>query len=91
VALKIEDYALIGDCETAALASAQEPPPRRINAEKAFKQTEEFWKSRCGTNSYEGAWKDAIERSLITLKALTHRPSGASLWEISRRPFPISL
>ncbi|MGC2299608.1 MAG: glycoside hydrolase family 15 protein [Acidobacteriaceae bacterium] len=57
-------------------AQAQEPPPRRINVEKALRQTEQFWKRWCGINSYVGRWKDAVERSLITLKALTYRPSG---------------
>lgn len=57
-------------------AQAQESPPRRINAEKALTQTRQFWKRWCGVNSYDGPWKDAVERSLMTLKALTYRPSG---------------
>ena len=55
---------------------AQEPPPRRINVQKALRQTEQFWRRWCAINSYDGAWRDAVERSLITLKALTYRPSG---------------
>ncbi|MBV9523263.1 MAG: glycoside hydrolase family 15 protein [Alphaproteobacteria bacterium] len=31
------------------------------------------WSARC---SYEGEWRDAVLRSLITLKALTYRPTG---------------
>jgi GH15 family glucan-1,4-alpha-glucosidase len=57
-------------------ARAQEPPPRRINVRKAFAQTEAFWRQWCGINTYSGPWQDAIERSLITLKALTYRPTG---------------
>lgn len=34
----------------------------------------ENWSSRC---IYEGPWRDAVMRSLITLKALTYRPTGA--------------
>jgi len=57
-------------------AKAQEPPPRRINIQKALRQTETFWQRWCATNTYRGAWRAEVERSLITLKALTYRPSG---------------
>lgn len=55
---------------------AQERPPRRINVQKALKQTEGFWQKWCSLNIYQGPWQDAVERSLITLKALTFRPTG---------------
>ena len=55
---------------------SQDPPPRRINVQKALSQTEKFWREWCASNSYEGAWQEAVERSLITLKALTYRPTG---------------
>jgi len=55
---------------------AQEPPPRRINVQKALQETEKFWKDWCASNTYSGMWQDAVERSLITLKALTYRPTG---------------
>ncbi len=54
----------------------QEPPPRRINVQKALNQTERFWRQWCSSNTYQGPWQDAVERSLITLKALTYRPTG---------------
>lgn len=54
----------------------EEPPPRRINVKVALAQTEAFWFDWCRTNTYQGPWKEAIERSLITLKALTYRPTG---------------
>jgi GH15 family glucan-1,4-alpha-glucosidase len=57
-------------------ARAEEPPPRRINVDLALKQTERIWKRWCNVNTYDGPWKDAVERSLITLKALTYRPTG---------------
>jgi GH15 family glucan-1,4-alpha-glucosidase len=57
-------------------ARVGEHPPRRINIEKALQQTRRFWKSWCDINKYDGPWKDAVERSLITLKALTYRPTG---------------
>ena len=40
------------------------------------RQTEQFWLEWTAKSGYGGAWKDAVERSLITLKALTYRPSG---------------
>jgi GH15 family glucan-1,4-alpha-glucosidase len=55
---------------------AQEAPPRRVNVQKALWQTEKFWRDWCGSSTYQGAWKEAVERSLITLKALTYRPTG---------------
>ena len=55
---------------------SDEAPPRRINARKAFAQTEKFWIQWCAINTSGGPWKDVIERSLITLKALTFRPTG---------------
>lgn len=57
-------------------ARAREGPPRRINARKALRQTERFWQKWCALSTYDGAWREAVERSLITLKALTYRPSG---------------
>ncbi|HEY1578007.1 MAG TPA: glycoside hydrolase family 15 protein, partial [Terracidiphilus sp.] len=55
---------------------AAEPPPRRVNTQAALRQTETFWTQWSRKNEYTGPWKDAVERSLITLKALTYRPSG---------------
>jgi GH15 family glucan-1,4-alpha-glucosidase len=55
---------------------SNEGAPRRINVLKALKQTETFWMVWCSQNTYQGAWKEEVERSLITLKALTYRPTG---------------
>jgi GH15 family glucan-1,4-alpha-glucosidase len=55
---------------------SQEGSPRRINVQTALRQTERFWQDWCTSNTYEGSWREAVERSLITLKALTYRPSG---------------
>lgn len=56
--------------------SAQEPSPRRVNVRTALRETEQFWLEWTGKSRYRGAWQEAVERSLITLKALTYRPSG---------------
>lgn len=54
----------------------EEPPPRRIDALKALRQAETFWTKWCSLSTYEGGWRSEVERSLITLKALTFRPTG---------------
>ncbi len=56
--------------------NAQELPPRRITIQKALQETGKFWQDWCSLNTYEGAWQEPVERSLITLKALTYRPTG---------------
>ncbi|MHB8253296.1 MAG: glycoside hydrolase family 15 protein [Acidiferrobacter sp.] len=39
--------------------------------------TEQWWRDWTQKCTYEGPWRDAVVRSLITLKALTCRPTGA--------------
>lgn len=53
-----------------------DPPPRRVNTHTAMRETEAFWLEWAGRSKYAGEWKEAVERSLITLKALTYRPTG---------------
>jgi GH15 family glucan-1,4-alpha-glucosidase len=51
-------------------------PPPVLDAAAALAETEAWWRewsSRCG---YVGPWRDAVMRSLITLKALTYAPTG---------------
>jgi GH15 family glucan-1,4-alpha-glucosidase len=50
--------------------------PRKIDPERALKATEEFWREWSGRLKHRGRYRAAIERSLITLKALTFRPTG---------------
>lgn len=57
-------------------ARAEETLPRRINVQTALQQTERFWRKWCSQNTYDGPWKEAVERSLITLKSLTFRSTG---------------
>ncbi|HEY6253422.1 MAG TPA: glycoside hydrolase family 15 protein, partial [Candidatus Angelobacter sp.] len=54
-------------------------PPRIIDPEKALKHTEAFWKQWAGRCTYRGPWEAQVERSLITLKALTYAPTGGLL------------
>ena len=50
------------------------PPP--IDAIDAIAETDAWWRAWSGRSTYKGEWKDEVERSLITLKALTYAPTG---------------
>ena len=52
------------------------PPPIGVNPEKALRDTETFWREWTARSQYRGEWPDAVGRSLLTLKALTYRPTG---------------
>jgi GH15 family glucan-1,4-alpha-glucosidase len=47
-----------------------------IDAEKALTDTEEVWREWSDRCTYRGRWRDSVVRSLITLKALTYKPTG---------------
>ena len=53
------------------------PPPPRIDPAKALAETEAFWRDWASRARPAGEWSEPVIRSLITLKALTYRPSGA--------------
>jgi GH15 family glucan-1,4-alpha-glucosidase len=50
--------------------------PRAIDVGKAIEETQSFWEEWAACCTYKGPYQDAVERSLITLKALTYRPTG---------------
>ena len=47
-----------------------------LDAEKALSRTERFWENWVDQCTYNGPHRKAVIRSLITLKALTYRPTG---------------
>jgi GH15 family glucan-1,4-alpha-glucosidase len=51
-------------------------PPREVNAEHALRDTEKYWREWSKQYVVKGEWRDAIVRSLITLKGLTYEPTG---------------
>jgi GH15 family glucan-1,4-alpha-glucosidase len=55
---------------------SHEPAPRPVDAEAALGDTEEFWTTWSAECTYRGEWRDAVIRSLITLKGLTYAPTG---------------
>jgi GH15 family glucan-1,4-alpha-glucosidase len=44
--------------------------------EELLARTEKYWRDWAARCNYQGRWRDAVVRSLITLKALTHEPTG---------------
>ncbi|RMI37615.1 glycoside hydrolase family 15 protein [Streptomyces triticirhizae] len=46
-------------------------------AERLFDATVAFWRRWVGQSVYAGRWREAVHRSALTLKLLTHEPSGA--------------
>ncbi|MGC2496805.1 MAG: glycoside hydrolase family 15 protein [Acidobacteriaceae bacterium] len=52
------------------------PDPEPIDAKQALEDTEKFWNDWTAQLTYEGRYAYAVERSLITLKAMTFRPTG---------------
>jgi GH15 family glucan-1,4-alpha-glucosidase len=59
------------------------PDPRPIDAEQALKDTEKFWTRWTSNLKYDGQYASAVERSLITLKAMTFRPTGGQVAAIT--------
>ncbi|MEU6003309.1 glycoside hydrolase family 15 protein [Streptomyces sp. NPDC047197] len=52
------------------------PAPLSVPAETALKATGDFWRRWTAQCRYQGPWREAVTRSLITLKALTYAPTG---------------
>jgi GH15 family glucan-1,4-alpha-glucosidase len=50
--------------------------PRPVDVAKALEETQSFWEKWATECAHQGPYRDAVERSLITLKALTYRPTG---------------
>lgn len=53
-----------------------QPEPTPAVPERALAETERFWQEWSGRSTAYGPHRDAIQRSLITLKALTYQPTG---------------
>ncbi len=70
----------LGEGETASFVATYEAshlaPPAPVDPERALKATCEYWTEWSARSKYDGPWRDAVERSLITIKALTYEPTG---------------
>ncbi|MEU8232568.1 glycoside hydrolase family 15 protein [Actinoplanes sp. NPDC048967] len=52
------------------------PPPDPVDPVEELGATEGYWRGWISACTYEGEWRDAVVRSLLTLKALTYAPTG---------------
>jgi GH15 family glucan-1,4-alpha-glucosidase len=56
--------------------SSHVPPPPPLDAIAAVEDTIAWWREWTSRCTYQGPWREPVERSLITLKALTYAPTG---------------
>ena len=56
--------------------ASHERRPAPVDPEVALHDTQAFWQEWSGRSRVRGPYKDAVQRSLITLKALTYAPTG---------------
>jgi GH15 family glucan-1,4-alpha-glucosidase len=57
-------------------APSHMPVPLPIDVEVALAATQEYWTKWSGRSDFDGHWHEPVQRSLITLKALSYRPTG---------------
>jgi GH15 family glucan-1,4-alpha-glucosidase len=56
--------------------ASHEPVPDPVDAPAATQDTTEWWQEWTARSTYDGPHRDLVQRSLITLKALTYAPTG---------------
>ena len=86
VALRGADLSTVGEFEigagdddvvfTLTWSASWQPPPPRFDAVRALQETEGFWSGWLERLKDSGEWSEAIGRSLLTLKALSHHETG---------------
>ena len=58
-------------------APSHDPEMPHVDAEQALSATTDFWTEWSAHAAYQtGPYSDAVDRSIITLKALTYEPTG---------------
>jgi GH15 family glucan-1,4-alpha-glucosidase len=85
VELRGEDFKTVADFAVSAgqrvpftltWFPSHRPEPAPMNALDAVEGTTRWWQDWSGRCSFAGPWREAVVRSLITLKALTYAPTG---------------
>jgi GH15 family glucan-1,4-alpha-glucosidase len=83
--LRGEDLSTVSDfevhegesvCFVLSYGSSLGEDPASFDAYRAYSETEQFWMDWTEKRRYRGQYDECVERSLITLKALTYRPTG---------------
>ncbi|MGH1502787.1 MAG: glycoside hydrolase family 15 protein, partial [Acidimicrobiales bacterium] len=66
----------IGEGETVAFVAGESPD---LDDDCGYRRTVDFWREWIGRSTYRGRWREAVERSALALKLLTHDESGGLL------------
>ena len=67
-----------GETRTFVLRSDEEPAPlSESGAGRVMHETAVFWREWLRQSSYQGRWREMVDRSALTLKLLSYEPSGA--------------
>ncbi|GGO44561.1 glucoamylase [Streptomyces daqingensis] len=61
---------------TISWQASHKSPPAEPDPESALEATADFWREWVDHCTYHGPYREAVVRSLITLKALTYAPTG---------------
>ena len=63
-------------CFVLTYGASNEDVPRRISPDDALEDTDKYWCEWTGRAKFDGPYKEVVARSLMTLKAMTYRPTG---------------
>ena len=85
IALEGENFATVaefdvteGECAPFVLTHGPShlPAPAAVDWRAALQQAEAFWRGWSSRCTYTGRWREPVQRSLLTLKALTYATTG---------------
>lgn len=85
VTLGGEDWATVGEFDVREGESipfelnwhpSHEDPPPPFDCFQSLERVTAWWREWASRCTYHGKWRDAVVRSLITLKSLTYAPTG---------------
>ncbi|HEX2378436.1 MAG TPA: glycoside hydrolase family 15 protein, partial [Gaiellales bacterium] len=63
--------------ESAGMGGPLPPLVTDEQAAEAFNDTVKYWRGWLAHSTYRGRWREMVNRSALTLKLLTYRPTGA--------------
>lgn len=63
-------------CFTLTYGNSFEDVPEPISPDDALRDTHDHWCKWSDRSTYKGQYVEAVQRSLMTLKAMTYRPTG---------------